>query len=313
MTRCLVTGATGFVGANLARLLLGEGHDVCLLVRKEHNPARLAAIVNQVQIEVADIADKGATHDLISRIRPEWVFHLAANGAYSWQNDVDTIFRTNLSGLINLLESSLAAGCTAFVNAGSSSEYGYKDHAPGEGELVEPNSYYAVAKAAATQFCRFVAQNRQAQIATLRLYSAYGPYEDEGRLIPTIVKHGLEKKLPPLVSPDIARDYIYVDDVCNAFLQTAKKLAAGEIAELGAVLNIGTGVQTSIAQVVEITRRLMKLEVEPVWGSMENRRWDTSVWVADNSKAKRLLDWKPVYDFESGLAKTIEWASSTRN
>ena len=309
MTRCLVTGATGFVGANLVRLLLDEGHEVSLLVRQEHKPERLKDIRQAVQIRVADIADAASTRQLLADLKPEWVFHLAANGAYSWQNDVEAIFRTNLTGLINLLESSLAAGCTAFVNAGSSSEYGYKDHPPGEDEIVEPNSYYAVAKAAATQFCRFIAQNRKAQIATLRLYSAYGPFEDEGRLIPTIIKHALQKKLPPLVSPDIARDYVFVDDVNRAFVLAAKKLSGGEIEELGAVFNIGTGIQTSIAEVVTLTKRLMEVEVEPVWGSMENRRWDTSIWVANNKKAERVLGWKPVYDFERGLARTIEWTA----
>ena len=313
MVRCLVTGGTGFIGANLVRHLLEADHDVHLLVREKYNPERIAQFNGKVGVHVVDLSDRLATRNFIDEVKPRSIFHLAANGAYSWQNDVDAIFQTNLTGLINLLEACSAVGFDSFVNAGSSSEYGYKDHAPTEDELVEPNSYYATAKVAASQFCRFIAQSRKLPIATLRLYSAYGPYEDAGRLIPTVIRHGFEKSLPPLVDPSIARDYIYVDDVCSAFLATSKRLAAGEIAEAGAVYNIGTGVQTSIEQVVDAARRLMNIRVEPVWGSMENRRWDTSVWVANNQKAVQQLGWKPQCTFEQGLAKTIEWAKQARN
>lgn len=309
MARCLVTGGTGFIGANLVRHLLAAKHDVHLLVREKHNPERIQQFKEKVKVNVVDLSNRKATEQLVSDLKPRMIFHLAANGAYSWQNDVDAIFQTNLTGLINLLESCAATGFDAFVNAGSSSEYGYKDHPPVEDELVEPNSYYATAKVAATQFCRFIAQSRKLPIATLRLYSAYGPHEDAGRLIPTVIRHGFEKSLPPLVDPSIARDYIYVDDVCSAFTTTANLLAASEIPEAGAVYNIGTGVQTSIEQVVEAAKRLMNIRVEPVWGSMENRRWDTSVWVANNQKAVQQLGWKPQYNFEQGLAKTIEWAT----
>jgi dolichol-phosphate mannosyltransferase len=313
MARCLVTGGTGFIGANLVRHLLEAEHDVHLLVRQKHNPERIEQFSGKVGVHVVDLSDRRATRRFVEELKPSWIFHLAANGAYSWQNDVDAIFQTNLNGLINLLEGCSAIGFDAFVNAGSSSEYGYKDHAPAEDELVEPNSYYATAKVAATQFCRFIAQSRKLPVATLRLYSAYGPYEDAGRLIPTIIRHGFEKSLPPLVDPSIARDYIYVDDVCSAFLTTAKLLAAGEIAEAGAVYNIGTGIQTSIEEVVNAARKLMNIRVEPVWGSMENRRWDTSVWVANNQKAVQQLCWKPQYNFEQGLAITIEWAKKARS
>jgi dolichol-phosphate mannosyltransferase len=313
MARCLVTGGTGFIGANLVRHLLAAQHDVHLLVREKHNPERIQQFKEKVKVNVVDLSNRKATEQLVSDLKPRMIFHLAANGAYSWQNDVDAIFQTNLTGLINLLESCAATGFDAFVNAGSSSEYGYKDHPPVEDELVEPNSYYATAKVAATQFCRFIAQSSKLPIATLRLYSAYGPHEDAGRLIPTIIRHGFEKSLPPLVDPSIARDYIYVDDVCSAFTTTANLLAASEIPEAGAVYNIGTGVQTSIEQVVEAAKRLMNIRVEPVWGSMENRRWDTSVWVANNQKAVQQLGWKPQYNFEQGLAKTIEWATQAQN
>jgi dolichol-phosphate mannosyltransferase len=256
-------------------------------------------------MHTAELADQSAIKNLVRQLKPEWIFHLAANGAYSWQNDPATIFQTNLTGLVNLLEACADEGFSAFVNAGSSSEYGYKDHPPKESELTEPNSYYAVSKVAATNVCRFLAQSKKLPIATLRLYSAYGPFEDPGRLIPTLIRHGLEGKFPPLVDPNIARDYIFVEDVCSAFIAAAKKLTAAALSEPGAVFNIGTGRQIALKEVVEIARKLMNISAEPVWGSMENRRWDTSIWVADNRKALSELNWKPIKTFDEGLAATI--------
>jgi nucleoside-diphosphate-sugar epimerase len=176
-----------------------------------------------VELVRASLDDRSAVERAVRRIKPEWIFHLAAHGAYSWETDVDRILATNVGGTVNLVRAGLRAGFDALVNAGSSSEYGFKKKAPGEREWVEPNSHYAVAKVAATHFCRLTAQRERVKIATLRLYSVYGPWEDPGRLMPTMVVQGLAGKLPPLVDPRVARDYVYVDDVSEAFVRAAAK------------------------------------------------------------------------------------------
>src|SRR6185436_2537188 len=115
------------------------------------------------------------------------------------------------------VQAGLRVGFEAFVNAGSSSEYGFKDHAPAETEWLEPNSDYAVTKAAATLYCRQVAVSGRLPLCTLRLYSIYGPYEEPTRLIPTLILHGTEGALPALAAPDTARDYVHVDDASEAY------------------------------------------------------------------------------------------------
>ncbi len=170
MKRVIVTGATGFVGANLARRLLREGHETHLLVRPGYNGWRLEDVRQDVRLHEVDFGDAPALDKVVGAIRPDWIFHLAAHGAYSWQNDLAQIVQTNFIGTINLVEACLKTGCAAFVNTGSSSEYGFKTHAPSENEWLEPNSYYAVTKASATMFCRYTAQSRGAHLPTLRLY-----------------------------------------------------------------------------------------------------------------------------------------------
>jgi nucleoside-diphosphate-sugar epimerase len=207
------------------------------------------------------------------------------------------ILQSNIIGTATLLQACLKTGFEAFVNTGSSSEYGFKDHPPGEKEWLEPNSYYAVAKASATLFCRYTAQSLGLRIPTLRLYSVYGPYEEPSRLMPTLIVKGLENRLPPLVAPHIARDYVYVDDVVRAYLLAATE----EEQELGAVYNVGTGVQTSLREVVDIACCTLGIAEEPKWGSMDNRIWDTATWVSDNRLVRQ--GWHPEYirqDFENG-------------
>ena len=301
--RVLVTGGAGFVGANLTRLLLEDGHEVHLLVRPRQNDWRIRAILGDVRLHAVELQDGPLIDETVKRIKPDWVFHLAANGAYSHQTDLNRIIQVNIQGTINLVQACIATGFEVFINTGSSSEYGFKDYAPDETDWLEPNSYYAVSKASASLFCRYVAQRDDLNIITLRLYSVYGEWEEPTRLIPALVMRGLHGKLPPLVSPDAARDFVYVDDVCRAYLMAA----ATDKAERGAIYNVGTGVQTSMKEVVEAAKHLMDIPDEPEWGSMPDRHWSTNIWVADNRKIREKLFWQPRYSFEAGLSQTIKW------
>ena len=304
MKRVLLTGGTGFVGANLARRLLAQGHEVHLLVRPDSRQWRIEEIRRDARIHEGDIGQRETLEKTVRSIAPEWIFHLAAYGSYSSQTDLPAMVQTNFVGTIHLVEACAKTGFDAFVHAGSSSEYGFKDHAPGEQEWLEPNSHYAVTKASATLFCRYTAQKQSLPITTMRLYSVYGPYEEPTRLMPTLIRAGLAGTLPPLVDPDIARDYVYAEDVSEAFLQAARQPSRGG---LGAVYNVGTGVQTSIREVVDVARRVLAIPAEPRWGSMPDRQWDTRVWVADNRAIERELDWKPRFSFEEGFRSMVDW------
>jgi UDP-glucose 4-epimerase len=302
MKRALVTGAAGFVGANLARRLLADGHDVLLVVGPGTNTWRLDGL--ETTLHQVDITDAGAVDELVAQSRPDWIFHLAAHGGYSWQTDLRRIATVNCLGAANLLHSALATGFEAFVNAGSSSEYGLKPSPAQEYEALDPNSAYGATKASVTMLLRQAALSQNLPITTLRLYSAYGPWEDPRRLIPQVVLCSLERRLPPLVNPATARDFVYINDVVEAFVD-----AACMRLEPGAIINIASGVQTTVGEVVETATRLFEIEEEPVWNSMRPRSWDTTSWVGNASRARAQLDWTATYSFEQGLRSTAEWAS----
>ena len=301
--RSLVTGAAGFIGAALARRLLARGDEVTLLAGPGSDPWRLDALRDDAHVLEVDLRDADTVARTVADARPELVFHLAAHGAYSWQRSLPRMVETNIAGTAHVAEAALDAGARAIVNAGSSSEYGLKDHAPPEHELPEPNSAYAVTKASATLLGGWLARERGAAFTTLRLYSAYGPWEEPRRLMPALVAAALERRLPPLADPAIARDFVYVEDVCDAFLLAAERAEPGA----GAVYNVGGGRQTTLRELAEVARRTFSIDEQPAWAAFPARDWDTDVWVADARRAEDELGWRARTPLEAGLAAFAGW------
>ncbi len=299
--RALVTGAAGFVGAVVARKLLADGHDVQLLVRPGSDTWRLEGL--DAPRQDADLADSERIRGLLRSVRPEWIFHLATHGAYSSQTDSQRIVRANVVGAMNLVDAALDVGFEAFVNAGSSSEYGFTDRAPTENERAEPNSTYAWTKLSQTSFCRFTARRHDAHIPTLRLYSVYGPYEEPTRFVPTLIAHGLDGRFPPLASPDVARDFVHTDDVARAFVLAAER----NDTERGVIYNVGTGTQTRLRDAVQLSRETFEITAEPQWATMADRAWDTTTWVANAEKMERELGWKASVSFDEGFRRFADW------
>jgi len=305
LKRALITGASGFVGANLVRRLLRDGHETHLLVRPSYETWRLQDVARHTRIHEANLEEKETVFGLVNAIKPDWIFHLAAYGAYSKQTGIERMLATNLLGCVALLDASARVGIEAFVQTGSSSEYGYKDHPSSEDELLEPNSDYAITKAAATHYCGHTARKLNINAVTVRLYSIYGPYEDPSRLIPTLLMHGLRGGLPPLVSPHIGRDFVYVDDAVEAILRVA---AAPDVPR-GKIYNICSGVQSNLAQIVDIARKILAIGVEPSWSTMPARSWDTDRWVGSPERMFTEIGWRAKTSLEAGLRTTAAWLS----
>lgn len=309
MKRALISGASGFVGANLARRLLHEGYQVHCLLRPKHKPWRIREILDELTVHPVDLSDAEKLKTVVRSARPDYVFHLAAHGAYSYQDEFRQIADTNIFGTVNLLDACLKTGFDVFLNAGSSSEYGFQDHAPTEDELPLPNSTYSWSKLSAAFWCSMQARLHSQRIHTLRLYSVYGPWEEPTRLVPTLIKKGMDGQLPPLVNPDIARDYIYTEDVENAFLSVATTDGLPN----DAIYNVCTGTETKLRDIVSVTRELLSIDQEPEWGSMPQRNWDTNKWVGKPDQLTRATQWRPRFKLEDGLKKTCQWLSNPSN
>ncbi len=301
--KILVTGATGFIGANLIRRLVQTNNNLHLFIRpKSSNIWRIKNFIDKLNIHEVDIQDKRSVKRAVSKVKPKVIFHLATFGAYPTEKDFETIFNTNLVATVNLIDACSAVGFDSFINTGSSSEYGICDTPMAENTVLSPVTDYGSTKAATTIILDQMARSRTLNIATIRPFSVYGPYEAKGRLIPTLISSAISGKAVSLASKKSVRDYVYVEDLVDAYLLAADKKASG-------VFNIGSGKEYTTLQVFDLVKKIAGGKLRANWGSQEERRFEPKHWVASNEKAIKLLSWKPRYSLESGLSETYKWVS----
>ncbi|GAB3937782.1 NAD-dependent epimerase/dehydratase family protein [Larkinella terrae] len=298
-----VFGASGFIGANLFDQIFQLRKDCYALTHDATKAWRLKLLdVPAENVVHCDILSNNSVQGIFERYKPRTIFNLAAYGAYSKQKNVNLTYETNVNGTVNILENCTPE--TVYIHAGSSSEYGFNCTAPKETDRVEPNSHYAVSKVSAAYMLEFYARVHGLNTLNLRLYSIYGGWEEPDRLIPRLVEEARKNNLPPLVSPDISRDFVYIDDCVEAFVQAALQVNK---TISGRSYNIATGRKTTMRELVEETRQAFGLSIEPVWGSMGNRNWDLSDWYGDPVAANTDLAWKARTPLVVGLQKTAEW------
>jgi nucleoside-diphosphate-sugar epimerase len=302
----LVTGASGFVGANVVRELLAQRRRVHVILRSPQLPWRLADVgARLLTVHQADLTDAAAVRRALRAACPDVVLHLATHGAYESQADGRAILQTNVLGSYNLLQACAENGVRLFVNAGSSSEYGFQPEPMQEEMKLTPNSFYAVSKAAQTHLGSLFAQRTSLAVACFRLFSVYGPWEEPTRLIPTMIRRARAGLRLEMVEPRIARDFVYVEDVVSALVNFPR------LAELrGEVINLGTGTETTLAEVVATVKELLDSSSEVRWAAMAPRQWDSRRWVADPTRAAQRLGWAPRHSFRQGLARMARWMQS---
>ncbi len=303
-----IFGASGFIGANLLETILKYRKDCYAITHEIKRAWRLKLLnLNPENILFCDILFKNSVQQIFDKYRPQTIFNLAAYGAYSKQNQNNLIYETNILGTFNILEECRRNGISAYVHAGSSSEYGFNCENPKESDELLPNSHYSVSKISAGYLMKYYAKLHRVPCVNLRLYSVYGPWEEPDRLIPVLVDHARQKKLPPLVSPDISRDFVYTEDCIEAFVKSALHM---DESFYGESVNIGTGKKTTMSELVDTAIQLFSVSIKPVWGSMQNRKWDLQNWYGNYDKAKRLFHWEPTTSLNEGLLKTSQWQES---
>ncbi|MFH1752171.1 MAG: NAD-dependent epimerase/dehydratase family protein [archaeon] len=304
--KVLVTGSSGFVGANLVRRLLKENFEVHVVLREQSNTWRLNEVMQDLNVVRDDLLNFEKLNSKVNEIKPEVVFHLATFGGHGFQKDFDLIFQSNVVGTFNLAKACLNVGVSRFINTGSSSEYGLKEKPMKETDVLEPNSLYCVSKAFASNLFSFLSENGLPS-TTLRLFSPFGPFDEKTRLVSFVIFSCLENKNLKLFSPNLVRDYVFIDDVIDAYLKALNSEKA-----IGEIINVGSGKQTLIKElmekVIELTDSSSIIEsASPVPGAVHGAKMESKVWVADVSKARKLLNWQSETSLNDGLKKSIEW------
>jgi nucleoside-diphosphate-sugar epimerase len=259
---------------------------------------------------IVDLRDRDAVHRIVKEVRPTVIFNLASHGAYPHQTDAARIFETNVLGLLHLLEACDQIDYRLFIHTGSSSEYGRKSAPMRETDELSPESVYGVSKVAQSLLCQQWSRQRGRPIVVLRLFSVYGPLEEPTRLIPRLVTAMLDNAPLAMVSPRTGRDFVYVDDVVEAMLRIDRQRTTE--ATKGTVLNLGTGVQTTLADIVSMLESIAGAPFKAEWNAMPARPWDTETWVADTMRLRQALGWVPTVSVRDGLALSIDWFRAYR-
>jgi nucleoside-diphosphate-sugar epimerase len=300
----LVTGATGFIGSHLARRLINEGWKVNVFVRESSDFWRIRDISRKLKIHIVDLRSREQVSNALNSINPEYIFHLAIGGVYGGTTLTDyELFESNLVGTVNLIESAKQISYKALIVTGSSGEYGMKSDVMKESDVCEPANVYGITKYASTLYSILAAKNNSKPIVVLRPFSPFGPGEVTTRLVGYAITNALKSADLALANPDSVRDFIYVEDLIDAYLQCAPLADKYK----GEIFNIGSGKETSIRRIVEKILELTGSKSKIKWNSQTSRPGESSRWQADVSKAKELLKWEPKHTLEEGIRKTIQW------
>ena len=298
-----VFGASGFIGVNVFHDILSVRDDCYAITHDAINAWRLKLLnIPHQNIVHCDITSLISVKNIFEKYRPKTVFNLAAYGAYSKQKDVQLIYETNVNGTVNILEN--CADIKAYVHAGSSSEYGTNSAAPDEKDTLEPNSHYSASKVSASYIIHYYANFKNINALNLRLYSVYGYWEEPDRLIPLMIEKAREDNFPNLVEKEISRDFVFVTDAVEAFVDAALNMNA-EIK--GKSYNICSGKKTTLEELVNIVRKEFDVKTIPVWGGMENRKWDLKDWYGNPENTNKELGWKAKTELAEGLKATLKW------
>lgn len=302
----LIFGAGGFIGTNLLKTILRYRSDVTGVSQDAKNNWRFrAADIPAGNTASCDINDYTQLSSVVEQRAPKTIFNLSAYGALSKQKEYKKIYITNFNSSVDLVEILRKKGFSAYIQAGSSSEYGLNCAGPSPGDELIPDSHYAVSKAALWYAIKYYCLVEKLPVAHVRIYSAYGPWEEPDRLIPVLIADGRRNKFPPLVEPGISRDFIYIRDVCTALIETAYLLSEKKILPLP--LNIGTGKKTTIKELCSLVKQITGINEKPQFGTMRNRAWDQKDWYANIESTRSAIKWIPETHLSDGLKVVLHW------
>lgn len=309
--KVLVTGSAGFIGANLVRRLVSQNFQVHALIRPDTNTFKIADILPKLRKHDVDLREALKLRKIVREISPEIIFHLAATDVFSASKKASPqkIFATNFLGTINLISATRDINYHCFVNTGSASEYGLKNKPVLESDMCKPVNLYGISKLASTLYGQLEALTKNKPILTLRLFSLYGPYDTQKRLIASAIISALKNRDIVLTSPKVVQNYIFVQDVLDAYFACIEKgqQLAGEI------FNIGAERTQTIASVVDKIIKLTNSRSKLLLNYLPQSSLEPKNWQADIAKSKKLLGWQPKHSFDSGLAKTIAWFRKNLN
>lgn len=300
LKKVLITGGTGFIGSHVVEALLERGCDVALLKHPASGLSRLGSAASKVRSYATD----GDLHAVFAKEKPEAVLHLATYYRKSHApEDVDPMMAANIGFPGRLLESARAHGVSLFVNTGTFFEYKNRP-LPVKEDSAEsfPFNLYAMTKIAFEGMLKNFGVKHGLRSVTLKIFTPYGPRDNDKKLIPTLVRKALANEDISLSQGLQKLDFVFVKDIARAYVQCLEK--AERFGPEHQAVNVGTGFPHSVREVVSILEEILGRPLKKTWGPPAAADFD--ITFADTEKARRLLDWAPAADLFEGLKQTVE-------
>ena len=292
--RILIIGGTGFIGYYLSKKSLEKGWSVTSISLKKPKKKRYLKKVKYFFVDIS----KGK---LLKKKIIGFFDYVVNLGGHVDHSDKQKTFESHYLGCKNLTKIFLKKMPRAFIQMGSSIEYGNIKSPQKENSKCNPKSIYGKSKLLASTHLIDLFKKRKFPATILRLYLAYGPRQDTNRFLPIIIQGCIKNKKFPCSEGKQLRDFIHVNDVVNAiFKSLSSKNARGQI------INIGSGKPRKIRKIIERVRKISN-GGHPQFGEIKLRRDEILELYPNISKAKKKINWRPKISFEQGLKSTIKF------
>jgi nucleoside-diphosphate-sugar epimerase len=306
--KILITGIAGFIGSHFAERLIDLGHEVSGIDNfSNYYSIDLKNLNAKILIEKGVVIYKFdlRNSDYLKKIPSnfDYIFHFAAQPGISKSSTFDDYFSNNVIGTQNLLEFALKnKNLIQFVNIATSSIYGLEATFE-ESKVPLPASNYGVSKLAAEQLALSLSRNNKLNACSLRLYSVYGPRERPDKLYTKLIDCAINKKPFPLFegSQTHLRSFTYIDDIVDGIVSVIGK----EKITNGEVFNLGTTVEHTTKEGIEVVEKALNLKIE--MQILSARSGDQSRTKAVIDKAKHILNYNPTTSLEIGVKAQIDW------
>lgn len=307
MAKYLVTGGSGFIGSNIVKKLLELGEEVRVLDNfSTGRKINILPHLDKIEFIEGDFTDLDVARKAVKGM--DYVLHQGAIPSVprSVKDPIKTN-NANILGTLNMLIASKDEGIKKFVYAGSSSAYGDSLVMPKEESMPNaPKSPYAIQKLTGEMYCQNFWKIYGLPTVILRYFNVFGPNQDPESVYSAVIPMFIKKILSnesPVINGDgsTSRDFTYVSNNVDANIKAC--LSSDD--SCGEVINIACGQEVSLNQLVEKINHILGKDIKPIY--KEERVGDVKHSLADISKAKRLLGYEPLVDFDSGLKDTIEF------
>lgn len=301
MIRVLVTGATGFIGSHLLPRLLAANASVAILIRPRTDTWRIQSLLPRVVQIVGDLKDLDAVEGDIRKFAPEVIIHLAWYGVNNRYRNDPLQVDCNLRYTSALLQLAYRTGCKTWIELGSQAEYGPWNKQIDEETPTKPTTLYGTAKLCTCLIAQHLCAHFNMRFVWLRLFASYGPMDDLGWMIPSLVLSLLHGNRAALTEGVQRWDYLYVTDVAEAIYQvTGTPNAQG-------VFNLGSGQAYTVQSIAEQIRSLIDASLPLGFGELPYRPDQIMHLQADISRLRQATGWSPQVSLDEGLSHTVAW------